>query len=383
LHSLPWKHQGTVVVRSLEFLRPFVACVETVGGQLRTMIDERRTAQASRYVLGTLSGEELRDFETALRLDPRLGLLVEQLRGTGGGRPDSSTFLPSLSPQGRKEATSAIGATAVADSATTPLAKTVSSKTPGWIFWTPWMLSACFAVLCVVLISSWMASRRAVRERSVEYSGLLEQKRREIADLQRQMATLNAAAAEKSTNHQHRLREAEAALLKSMEQLIRQGSAVSNQLFQALGATNRELAVARTQVEQLSHSRRALEDAVANLGARERDRFNLVRLILLRPGAGETAAALGAAFWSPNDQRGVLAVEGLAVLPTTQGYQLWLTDANVGAPVSGGLLPVSGGSARVQFTSDARIGALQRVFVTVESGLGAAAPGGRVVLSGN
>ena len=51
------------------------------------MIDERREAQASLYALGALPLEETREFETALRGDLRLQLLLAELSGALDGLP--------------------------------------------------------------------------------------------------------------------------------------------------------------------------------------------------------------------------------------------------------------------------------------------------------
>jgi len=332
------------------------------------MIDQHRTAQASRYVIGTLPDEERRDFEAALRDDSRLQLLVQQLRGTAGASPTASVpKQPSLAGE------------AEVQSPNDSIAATPAPKTSGWLLWTPWLLTACFAALCVVLISSG----RTLRQRTAELAGQIDQTSRELAEIKRQNAMLEIAAAGKSTNYWQRSREAEARWLKNIEQLGQQSAALTNQLLQQLAVTNRELAVARTNLVNLRHANKALEDAVSSLGARDHERFGVVRLIALRPPDDRPARSLGAAFWSPTDQRGVLAVERLPVLPATQGYQLWLTDAKATAPVSGGLLPVKAGGVRVQFTTDARIDTLQRVFVSVESALGAAVPSDTIVLTGN
>ncbi len=240
------------------------------------MIDEKRTAQASRYVLGTLSPGEQRDFEDALRLDPRLELLVQQLRGTQGGST-TRTAPPQANPPASSSAAQDPGQKMQPPEPGPP-------GTPGWILWTPWLLSACFAILCAVLSYSLISSSRMLRHQTTELSGQLQQRRRELAELQRQNSSGERAAAEKATNYQQRIRELEARLFKDIEQFGLQNAVATNLLVQQLVATNRELAQARAQIGTLTQTRKALEDALESLGSRERDRFKVVRLILLHDG---------------------------------------------------------------------------------------------------
>jgi len=60
------------------------------------MINKRTETQASLYVLGTLSPEEARVFEAAMRADPKLRLLVKELRGTTGSKVGA---FPQTNPQ--------------------------------------------------------------------------------------------------------------------------------------------------------------------------------------------------------------------------------------------------------------------------------------------
>lgn len=253
------------------------------------MIDERTTALASRYVLGTVSAEERREFETALRRDERLQLLVKELRGTQGGPTAASRADWSAPPDGPQELVSSVAR---------------PFKTSDWLFWGPWLISTCFAALCLLLISSI----RTQREKTGELAGKWEQQNRELARLQRQNAQLQKAAAEQATNYQQRIREFESNLMKGVEQLGVRTAAVTNQLDQKLAGTTRELAAARKEIAEMANAKIALEHAVALLGARDRDRFQAARLVALRPPATSDAPAsgLGALLWSPGDKRGML-----------------------------------------------------------------------------
>jgi anti-sigma-K factor RskA len=337
------------------------------------MIDERTTALASRYVLGTASAEERRDFEAALRMDRRLQLLVKELRGTQGSGPTASDLAT---------------ATVSAESAVEPQLEhdkpgssaLLISKTSDWLFWSPWVLCACFAALCLLLVSSIQVQR----EKTIELANKSEQQSGELARLRRQNAQLQKTAAEQATNRQQWAREFESNLMKGVEQLNARTKAVTNQLDQQLAAATRELANARKEIAEMSNAKIALEHAVALLGARDRERFQTARLVALRPASTSELppSAAGAVWWSPSDQRGLFFAENLRLLPATQAYQLWLVQAKASPAISGGLIPSGSGSVRIQFTARSRIDALERVFVTIESAIGASAPGERIVLSG-
>src|SRR5205823_4049740 len=113
------------------------------------MMDERREAQASLYALGALPAEEMVEFESALRADLQLQLLVKELRGTAGAMVAA---FPRVAPppalkQRLFEALEQRPA----------LEQDVVALEPGWAWgwmdWVPWALAACFAILCVALIA--------------------------------------------------------------------------------------------------------------------------------------------------------------------------------------------------------------------------------------
>lgn len=335
------------------------------------MIDERTSALASRYVLGNVSAEERREFETALQADERLRLLVKELRGTQG---EPTVTRKTIQPLPETAMASGRGRDDSAASAVR------SSRTSDWLVWSPWLVSTCFAALCLLLISSIHAQREKLAERV----GRWERQNLEIVRLQRQNAQLQKAAAEQAANYKQGLRDFESNLMKGVEQLSTRTAAVTNHLDQQLATTTRELAAARKDVAELSNAKMVLEHAVATLGTRERDRFQNARLVALRPAARSDAPAegVGAVLWSPADQRGILFAEKLRPLPATEAYQLWLIEANGKPAISAGLIPAASGSIHIGFSARARIDSLTRVLVTIESAVGAASPSRSVVLAG-
>lgn len=335
------------------------------------MIDERTVALASRYVLGNVSAEERRDFEAALRSDARLQLLVRELRGTQGagpttsGRTDSSGAAEGVRSRTRRE--------------TPGPSPKPTPKTSEWLLWTAWLLSTCFAAVCVLLVFS----DRIQREKTADLARKWEEESRELTRLRRENLALQKAAADQATHYQQRAHTFESNLRQGLEQLNLQTAALTNQLEQQLGLTTRELEAARKEVAELSNAKIALEQAVATLGARERDRFKTAKLLTLRPASGPDSArdAAGAVLWCPGDQHGLLSVQNLRPLPATQTYQLWLVETKMKPAVSGGLFS-SSGRLQGQFTPKTRIDSLERVFLTIESAVGAKTPSERSVLSG-
>src|SRR5262245_36306412 len=101
------------------------------------MIDERREAQASLYVLGILPEDEVREFETALRGDLPLQMLVRDLRDATSAM---AAAFPRVAPP--PELREAVLAAAGGAPAARPLARL--EGTP-WFVWMPWAMAACFA----------------------------------------------------------------------------------------------------------------------------------------------------------------------------------------------------------------------------------------------
>jgi anti-sigma-K factor RskA len=337
------------------------------------MIDPRTEAQASRYVLGALPPHEARQFEAAMLANPKLRLLVRELRGTAGvaGTPITATT-------GSLSATPT--STTHSDQPSTP-AGAVSSKddqSGSWTGWMPWALAACFAILCVAMISIG----RSLREQAVTLTRQLEEKDQHGADLQLQLDQLQAQIDRQGTNYQTRLVEVQKEFLQRIAEINRQTVTLTNQLRQQLGDAQRRMTELSKRARDLEDQRKALEDALIATAAS--DRLASSRLSVLRPTADGPPGVIGASIWSPQDQRGLLVLEGIAPPPANQVYQMWIYDPAFPNPVSGGALQVGpGGSVRLQFAVPVRVESAQRFAISVESVGGVAAPTGKIILSGN
>jgi len=338
------------------------------------MIDERREAQASMYVLGALPPEELREFEAVLESDRQLQLLVRELRGTAGAMV--AAFPRVAPPPALKQKI-----LAALENRATPAAPGSQGDTSAapWLFWVPWAMAACFALLCVVLISVG----HSLRNQAVQMQQRLGEQSEESATLREQLAQMESNAALVVTNYQTRIAEIQRQVLQRVDEINRQAAAITNQLKQQQAETKRQLAQAREQIENLRRDKKTLEDAIAVTVPD--DRLSTTRVAVLRPTTVGPTGSLGATVWSGQDQRGVVVLENLPVLPPTQSYQFWLIDPKLAIPVSGGLVPpAASGSVRFQFAPQVRVDSAERFAISVEPAGGSATPTpGRIVMASN
>jgi anti-sigma-K factor RskA len=338
------------------------------------MIDKRTENQASRYVLGALPPGEARAFEAAMLADPKLRLLVKELRGTAGARV-ATIPPPSLSPGLPQRA---LAVAHDRSPATAGVIVSDDSRNDSWTSWMPWALAACFAILCVTLVSIG----RSLREQAVALNQQLEERNLHTAELQQQLDQLQSRADHQTTNYQTRLAEAQKEFLQRNAEINRQYAARTNQLHQERADAQRQMMIYRNQAEALQKEKKALEDALIATAAS--DRLASSRIAVLRPTADGPPGAIGASVWSPQDQRGLLVLEGIPPPLPSQVYQLWLIDPAFRTPVSGGVLQVGrGGSVRLQFAAPVRVETAERFAITVETVGGVTTPSGKTIMAGN
>jgi anti-sigma-K factor RskA len=338
------------------------------------MMDKRKETQASLYVLGALPPVEARAFEATMSADPKLRLLVKELRGTAGAKVPA--FPRADLPRGLRQEVPAT--TDERPHAPAVGVTSDDSSSASWAGWMPWALAACFAILCVVLVSIG----RSLREQAVALNQQLEETNLHAAELHQQLDQLQFRADHQTTNYQTRLVEAQKEFLQRIAEINRQTAARTNQLHQEMAESQRQMTIYRNQAEQLRKEKKALEDALIATAAS--DRLASARIAVLRPTADGPTGAIGASIWSPQDQRGLLVLEGIPPPLPSQAYQLWLIDPAHRAPVSGGVLQVGpGGSVRLQFASPVRIETAERFAISVEAAGGVAAPTGKTIMTGN
>ena len=339
------------------------------------MIDERREAQASLYALGALPAEELAEFERVLRADLQLQLLVRDLRGTAGAMV--AAFPRIAPPPDLKQRI--FEALDERETVTPGVLPAEPGRASAWVGWVPWALAACFALLCVALISIG----KSLRQQALNLSEQLSQRHEETDDLKRQLDLFQARAEQQTTNYQERIVEVRKQVLQRIDDLNRQTAAFTNRLQQQQAEIQRQLAFNRNQSDQLAKEKKVLEEALAGTTTGDKSVFASARIAVMRPTADGIPGAIAASIWSPQDQRGLLVVEGLPPLAPTQSYQLWLIDPKQRTPVSAGLLPVTtSGNLRVQFGADLRVDSVDRFAITIEPRGGAPVPTGKMVLAG-
>jgi len=338
------------------------------------MIDKRTETQASLYVLGALPPGEVRAFESAMRADPKLRLLVKQLHGTTGAEVPSSP-LARVPPGLRQEAPPPTEEHSPSSASVTALD---DSQGAAWAGWMPWALAACFAILCVALVSVG----RSLREKAVALNRQLEENNLHTADLQLQLDQLLSQSDQKTTNYQIRLAEAQMEFLRRIAEINRQSAAHTEQLKQETADAQRQMMIFRDQAELLRKEKKVLEDALIATAAS--DRLASARIAILRPTADGPPGAVGASVWSPQDQRGLIVLEGIPPPSSSKAYQLWLTDPALRTPVSGGVLQVGpGGSVRLQFAAPVRVETAERFAISVETVGGVTTPTGKFIMTGN
>jgi anti-sigma-K factor RskA len=339
------------------------------------MIDDRRESQASLYALGALPPDEVPEFEVALSRDLELQMIVRELRGTAALLPAA---FPQVAPPPALKGK--IMASIEAREGAGFIVPLEPSRTPGWLAWMPWAMAACFAVLCVALISLGHALRR----QAVTLSEELHHNEQESAALKKQVGQLQVQLKTQATNYQQRVVTIEKETVRRLEEFSRQSASLTNQLGQQQFESRRQMANLQKQVDQLTGDKQALTEALTAGIAGGGDRLTSARISVLRPTASGAPNALAASVWSAQDQRGVLVVEGLPALPASQAYQLWILDSKVAAPVSAGVLPANAtGALRVQFSAAVRVDFPERFAISIEPNGGVTSPTGKIVMASN
>ena len=152
------------------------------------MIDERMEGQVSCYVLGGLTPEETRAFETALGRDAELQRLVAALRLS---RDALAGALPQATPPPALK--QKILAQIAAQSEVVPLSARFESGSPNWFNWLPWALAACLAVLGTLSVSQQKILRQKIKAQAqqlVDLNQVADSLRNETRNLQQAVTTL-------------------------------------------------------------------------------------------------------------------------------------------------------------------------------------------------
>jgi TolA-binding protein len=237
--------------------------------------------------------------------------------------------------------------------------------------WVSWTLAACFALFCVVLLGLAYSFRREAALRRREVSAQLQSAARWQAELKALQ-----------TNWQQRLSVAQRQVLEKTLEFERQKGALERQLQEVTARAQSNRSTAQQTIRDLGAQVRTLEDAVEQLTLRGQERMAELQVRLLHPPAHAPARARGSAVWDPKSQRGLLHVEHLPPPPADRDYQLWLYDARLPLPISGGVVvPAPSGVVHRGFQPVVRLETLTNVALSLERKGGADKPQGTVVLA--
>ena len=342
------------------------------------MIDERRETQATLYALGALPLEEVRDFEMTLRGDLQLQILVTELR-TAADWMVASFPRAAPPPALKQRVLTAIDqrlATVSSDSGPAPV------ESAPLLNWLPWIVAAGFAVLCVILLFVGQSFRRQNGALVEQLSDLREQSAQLQAqrdELQGQLDQVKAGYDALNSDLQKQVAQQTTDLQRQKTDLQKQLDTQSADSQRQITGLKRQLFQSSTEKERLS---KELSDAWASIN---RDLFAQMRMSVLKPVGDAPARALAASIWDIANQKGMLIVEGLPVLPPSLTYQLWLFDGkSPSGPINAGLFKVDEqGAARIQFSRLAvRAEDVSRFAISTERRGGAPAPT-KLVLSSN
>ena len=342
------------------------------------MTDEYREVQASLYALGALPAEEEREFEMALHSDLKLQLLLDELSAAADAMV---VAFPRLDPPPalKHRILAAIDQRLTANNIPrNPGLAPMSS----WQSWLAWAMTGAFGVLCVILIfldQSFRQQNSGLIQQLSELKEQTTQLQTERDSLQTQVDQLSARYAQISSNFHQQVAE-------RIDDLQRKKADLQKQFDQHSVDSQTQVSGLQSQIFKAAAEQDRLKQELAGAWASlKRDPFAQMRLLTLKPSADAPPKALAAAIWDLGQQKGLLGVEGLAVLPPSRTYQTWILDRkSPTAPINAGVFNVDEkGAARIQLNGlSAHVDDVSRVMISTERKGGAAAPT-KVILSSN
>ena len=341
------------------------------------MIDERREAQASLFVLGALPEDEVHDFQRAMRRDLALQMLVRELSATAD---TLVAAFPRVAPP------PALKDRILAHIDTSPAGQAGILGWPGRSLesspsWLPWALAACFAMLCVVLIYVGNSFRQQVASLRDE----LDESTQRENEGQNQRESLQTQAQRESSNYVQRLTDFQTQLVRKANDFQKQKEALEKRLSQKTADIQRQTNALQRQIEQRAAENQLLVAALAVAVAEtNRDHLAQMRLALLSPTPETAPKAMAASVWDTKEQKGMLTVENLPPLPPERDYQLWLFDPKILSPISAGVFRTDErGKVSYQYKSSASLESVEKLAVSIERKGGVPLPQGKVVLVSN
>ena len=290
------------------------------------MIDETMQERAAAYALGALDGNEAREFEGALRVDPELRALVRELRSVAEALAGTA---PALEPPAAVKARVLLeidkrrpaGAKRVPEPPIATRTAAPISASPGGMpaaspdlqsrAWIPWAIAAAMAL--VSLAFYWQSA------------GLRSQLAAQAGHINELMTSAELARSESAD----------------------------------------------------------LRQTVAKL--RESNRLASFRIALLDSLLAAAPKTIAVSVWDNERQDGVFIVRNLKPLPSDKDYQLWIIDPKYPSPVDAGVFQVDAkGNVREDFRAKLPIQTANQFAVTIERKGGATVPNTKeMVLAGS
>jgi anti-sigma-K factor RskA len=297
------------------------------------MNDEHQEELAALYALGTLPEEEARAFAEVIARNPKLQALVRDLQTATAALAHAA---PSV------EAPAHIESQLLTRIRAERPAATPVQRDRRWLAW------AALAAVLGVVTSLLTLERRKLNSEVIA----LRVKDEEAAKLGIERARL--------AQELEVLREREAQAAAQVAQSTSERTAL------------------KTEVTRLTAERTRFEEEMATL--QKKDHLASLQIRTLNAQLSETRKSLAAVVWSQEQQRGVLAIDGLKPPGPKEDYQLWVINALTPAPVSAGLIPVNDqGRARYEFKAGAPVEAGDKFAISREKKGGGTKPEGPIL----
>ena len=330
------------------------------------MTSERLQEQACLYAAGALPPHETRAMEEAMRSDPALRQLVEDLQNVGESLAASIPQLPP--PPGAKQKIFAR-----LDALPSPAVITAdfprSATRRAVPLWVPLALAASIVLFGGIL----MVNRNGEIQRAAESQKQIQALESNVAELSEQARTMRVQSVQ-FTNLQGQLDRA----VQRMLTLSTQTVTLEQQLRQT-DVLRRDLESAARRAAELSTQSAALQARLAELQGLQN--VSLMQIKFLKSLLENSPDSVGVSIWDKENQKGVFVADNMPLLPDDKQYQLWILDPKYTSPVSAGIFSVDAkGHARVEFQPALAVERSDHFAVSIERRGGTTQPEGRVVL---
>jgi anti-sigma-K factor RskA len=248
--------------------------------------------------------------------------------------------------------------------------------------WIPWLIAGAFAVICFVLL----AMTGKMRQRSNDLHQQLADAQAAYSDLQNEHATLQNKLARTETNYSARVSELQKQVVQKSQEMQKQKAELETKLENRANEAadaQKQLKVMRTQAAQNAAALERLgQQPLTGENSPNQNQNPQLRVGIMHPTTEFVGNVSASAAWDIAGQKGVLVVEGLAPLSGDRDYQLWILDATVSTPISGGVFNTNErGGTRTEFSAASPVQSADRYAISVERKGGSTVPGRYILVS--